>query len=74
MNSGQLHINLHLKRPENYEAIFSKGRAEFRRHDHDLDTHIEIVVSPEDDIELRRVHITNRPGHVKPLILPVMPK
>ena len=49
-----------LKLPENYEAIFSKGRAEFRRHDHDLDTHIEIVVSPEDDIELRRVRITNR--------------
>ncbi len=49
-----------LKRPENYEAIFSKGRAEFRRHDHELDTHIEIVVSPEDDIELRRVRITNR--------------
>ena len=25
-----------------------------------IDTHTEIVVSPEDDIELRRVHITNR--------------
>ena len=49
-----------LKRPENYEAIFSKGRAEFRRHDNDLDSHLEIVVSPEDDIELRRVRITNR--------------
>ncbi|MHB1942876.1 MAG: glucoamylase family protein, partial [Acidiferrobacteraceae bacterium] len=49
-----------LKRPENYEAIFSEGRAEFRRHDHDFDTHADIVVSPEDDIELRRVRITNR--------------
>lgn len=49
-----------LKRPENYEAIFSEGRAEFRRRDYDLDTHTEIVVSPEDDIELRRVRITNR--------------
>ncbi len=48
------------KKPENYEAIFSKGRAEFRRRDNDLDTHTEIVVSPEDDIELRRVRITNR--------------
>ena len=44
-----------LKRPENYEAIFSEGRAEFRRRDHDFDTHTEIAVSPEDDIELRRV-------------------
>jgi cellobiose phosphorylase len=49
-----------LQRPENYEAIFSMGRAEFRRRDHDFDTHTEIVVSPEDDIELRRVRIDNR--------------
>lgn len=49
-----------LQRPENYEAIFSEGRAEFRRRDYDLDTHTEIVVSPEDDIEIRRVRITNR--------------
>ncbi|MFH1235954.1 MAG: glucoamylase family protein, partial [Parcubacteria group bacterium] len=49
-----------LKRPKNYEAIFSEGRAEFRRRDYDLDTYTEIVVSPEDDIELRRVRITNR--------------
>jgi cyclic beta-1,2-glucan synthetase len=48
-----------LKRPKHYEAIFSQGRAEFRRHDHDFDTHTEIAVSPEDDIELRRIHLTN---------------
>ena len=28
--------------------------------DLDFDTHMEIVVSPEDDIELRRLHLTNR--------------
>jgi cellobiose phosphorylase len=49
-----------LKRPDDYEAIFSDARAEFRRRDHDFDTHTEIAVSPEDDIELRRVRITNR--------------
>ncbi|WP_301101646.1 glucoamylase family protein [Propionivibrio sp.] len=59
-----------LKRPEKYEAIFSEGRAEFRRRDPVdpgvgsgggyFETHTEIVVSPEDDIELRRVRITNR--------------
>lgn len=46
-----------LKRSKNYEAIFSEGRAEFRRRDHDFDTHTEIAVSPEDDIELRRSHL-----------------
>ena len=49
-----------LARGQGYEAIFSEGRAEFRRRDGDFDTHTEIVVSPEDDIELRRVRITNR--------------
>jgi cyclic beta-1,2-glucan synthetase len=49
-----------LKRSKNYEAIFSEGRAEFRRLDRDFDTRTEIAVSPEDDIELRRITITNR--------------
>jgi cyclic beta-1,2-glucan synthetase len=49
-----------LKRSKRFEAIFSEGRAEFRSLDHDYDTHTEIAVSIEDDIELRRVRITNR--------------
>ncbi|MDD4952674.1 MAG: glucoamylase family protein, partial [Desulfovibrionaceae bacterium] len=48
------------KKAENYRAVFSQARAEFRRIDHELDTHTEITVSPEDDIELRRITITNR--------------
>ncbi|BBB59038.1 hypothetical protein UNDKW_0765 [Undibacterium sp. KW1] len=46
-----------------YEVIFSEGRAEFRRSDNNLDMHTEIVVSPEDDIELRRTRIVNRSRH-----------
>jgi cellobiose phosphorylase len=46
-------------RPDTYEAIFSEGRAEFRRRDQGIDAYTEIVVSPEDDIELRRLRITN---------------
>ncbi|MEK6243979.1 MAG: glucoamylase family protein [Pseudomonadota bacterium] len=49
-----------LKRTETYEAVFTEQRVEFRRHDPDFDINTEIVVSPEDDIELRRVRITNR--------------
>jgi cyclic beta-1,2-glucan glucanotransferase len=49
-----------LKGSEKYAAIFSEGRAEFRCRDHEFDTHTEIAVSPEDDIELRRISITNR--------------
>lgn len=47
---------------KDYEAIFSEGRAEFRRRDEGFDTHTEIAVSPEDDAELRRITITNHSG------------
>ncbi|MBS1597734.1 MAG: cyclic beta 1-2 glucan synthetase [Bacteroidetes bacterium] len=49
-----------LQPAENYEVVFSQGRAEFRRRDQNLETHTEIVVSSEDDVEMRRVHIMNR--------------
>lgn len=49
-----------LKPADSYEAIYSQGRAEIRRLDGDIETHVEIAVSPEDDVELRRVTITNR--------------
>jgi len=48
-----------LQQADDYEAIFSESRVEFRRRDNDIETHMEIAVSPEDDIELRRVRITN---------------
>ncbi|HTU00790.1 MAG TPA: glucoamylase family protein, partial [Candidatus Sulfotelmatobacter sp.] len=49
-----------LTESDKYEAIFSAGRAEIRRRDRAFETHMEIAVSPEDDIELRRIRITNR--------------
>lgn len=49
-----------LTMPEHFEAIFSEGRAEFRRRDHEIECYTEIVVSPEDDLELRRLRLTNR--------------
>ncbi|HTD28003.1 MAG TPA: glucoamylase family protein, partial [Xanthomonadaceae bacterium] len=45
---------------DGYEAIFSDARAEFRGRKNGIDTHTEIVVSPEDDIELRRTSVRNR--------------
>ncbi|MEE9913454.1 MAG: cyclic beta 1-2 glucan synthetase [Deltaproteobacteria bacterium] len=49
-----------LKKPDRYEAIFSESKVEFRRRDDDINTYTQIAVSPEDDIELRRIRITNR--------------
>jgi cellobiose phosphorylase len=48
-----------LQPSKHYEAIFTQARAEFRRRDGDIESHTEISVSPEDDIELRRVTLTN---------------
>jgi len=53
-------ISADAQRSKHLEVIFSEGRAEFRGRNHDYDTYTEIAVSPEDDIELRRVRITNR--------------
>jgi cyclic beta-1,2-glucan synthetase len=47
-------------RADRFEAVFSEGRAEFRRRDQGIDAYTEVVVSPEDDIELRRLRLTNR--------------
>jgi cyclic beta-1,2-glucan synthetase len=61
--SGEVWSNAYqptLAQPDRYEAIFSEGRAEFRRRDHEIESYTEIVVSPEDDIELHRVRLTNR--------------
>jgi cyclic beta-1,2-glucan synthetase len=49
-----------LTQTKRYQAIFTQARAEFRRRHDRIDTHTEISVSPEDDVELRRITIRNR--------------
>jgi cellobiose phosphorylase len=49
-----------LKKVKNYEAAFSQSRVDFRGLQNDIEMHTEIVVSPEDDIEMRRLNLTNR--------------
>jgi len=49
-----------LRATKDYEAIFTQSRAEFRQRQAGLEIHSEISVSPEDDVELRRITITNR--------------
>jgi cellobiose phosphorylase len=49
-----------LKMTKGYEAIFTQARAEFRHRHAGIEVHTEISVSPEDDVELRRITITNR--------------
>ncbi len=45
--------------PEHYEVLFSEDRAETHRLDGAIWTSLEVIVSPEDDGELRRLTIKN---------------
>ncbi|RJO66043.1 MAG: cyclic beta 1-2 glucan synthetase [Myxococcales bacterium] len=49
-----------LRTGRQYEAVFTPGRAKFRRQDDQVETHTEIAVSTEDDLEIRRIKLTNR--------------
>jgi cyclic beta-1,2-glucan synthetase len=45
--------------PKDYDAIFNEDRCEIVRVDGPLTTTTEVLVSPEDDAEVRRVSISN---------------
>jgi cellobiose phosphorylase len=45
---------------DHYEAIFSDAKAEFRGRKRGYESHLEIAISAEDDIELRRLRLSNR--------------
>jgi cellobiose phosphorylase len=46
--------------PDAYETTFELEKATIRQRTDDFDTQLEVVVSPEDDVEVRRLSITNR--------------
>jgi cyclic beta-1,2-glucan glucanotransferase len=45
--------------PDAYEVIYSIDKAEFLRRDGDLDTLLEVTVSPENNAEVRQLKLTN---------------
>ncbi|MBK8584683.1 MAG: cyclic beta 1-2 glucan synthetase [Bacteroidetes bacterium] len=56
-----------LKKVKNYEVAFSQSRADFRGSVNRIEAHTEIVVSPEDDIEMRRMNLSNHSDQVRSL-------
>ena len=58
--SGRAPISPSAGRPTLYEAVFSQARADFRvRCNRTIASHVQIAVSPEDDVEVRRIWLTN---------------
>lgn len=45
--------------PEEYQAIFSPHQAEFKRMDGDISTYTTVSLSPDHNLEIRRVKLTN---------------
>jgi cyclic beta-1,2-glucan synthetase len=62
------HQPLNVKDPA-YTAIFSPDRVEFRRRRRGIESHVEVTVSPEDDVEIRRITLTNHSLRTRKLVL-----
>ncbi len=58
-----------LVKPDKYEAIFSSDKAEFQRRNYDINSVMEVIVSPEDNVEIRKVSLTNHSKSTRKLSL-----
>jgi cyclic beta-1,2-glucan synthetase len=47
------------REPDSYEVVFSEDRAKIARQDGSIITTLDVLVSPEDDAEVRRVSVMN---------------
>ena len=45
--------------PDSYEAVYSEDRVEIHRRDGPIATNLQVLVSTEDDAEMRRISLTN---------------
>ena len=54
-----------LRQPHSYETVFSEDRAEISREDVGLVTRTEVIISQEDNAELRRISVSNRSTRVR---------
>lgn len=49
--------------PEKYRVVFSPDRAVFIRRNGNIESRLEVTVSPEDNAEVRRITLTNHSEH-----------
>ena len=56
-------------RAENYEVVFTDDRAVFRRADFGITTQTEIIVSSEDNVEMRQVTLINHTDEAREIIV-----
>src|SRR5690606_22680783 len=44
---------------DSYEVLFAPDKAEFQRRDYEIHSTTEVVISPEDNLEIRKLALTN---------------
>jgi len=59
--------------PDDYQVVFNEKRAEFARRDGTLNTTLEVLVSAEDDAEVRRVSISNSGNDIREIEVTSLP-
>jgi cyclic beta-1,2-glucan synthetase len=57
------------RRPQSYHVAFSEDKADFRRVDAGISTRMEVVVSAEDNAEVRRISLTNNSSRTREIEL-----
>ncbi|HEX8492837.1 MAG TPA: glucoamylase family protein [Pyrinomonadaceae bacterium] len=57
------------REPQSYEVAFAEDKADFRRTDAGITTQTEIIVSPEDNAEVRRIKLRNNSTRVREIEL-----
>ncbi len=55
--------------PERYEVLFQEDRVRFTREDHGIFSELEVVVAPDDPVELRRLRLRNRSTRMRRLAI-----
>ncbi len=55
--------------PEEYEVLFNPDKVEYKRRDFGVSMNTEVTVSPEDNVEVRRISLTNATGKLKEIEL-----
>src|SRR6185503_2103083 len=51
--------------PDDYVVEFRAPKATFRRHDDEIATQLDVAVSTEDDVEVRRVTVVNQSARIR---------
>ena len=53
------------REPDDYQVTFSPDRVTFQRRDEDLSTRMDVAVSTEDDVEVRRLTVFNHGTRIR---------